>query len=68
MSAFVLLHPDNRTLLAATGRSAGNYLAFIKLASIRIWLRAYESTPWLARVVSGCAVIDRPSIFQGSLM
>lgn len=22
-----------------------NYLAFIKLASIRIWLRAYESTP-----------------------
>ena len=24
---------------------AANYLAFIKLASIRIWLRAYESTP-----------------------
>jgi transposase len=23
---------------------AANYLAFIKLASIRIWLRAYEST------------------------
>jgi hypothetical protein len=22
-----------------------NYLAFIKLASIRIWLRVYESTP-----------------------
>jgi transposase len=24
---------------------AANYLAFIKLASIRIWLRVYESTP-----------------------
>jgi transposase len=23
---------------------AANYLAFVKLASIRIWLRAYEST------------------------
>ena len=26
-------------------RLAANYLAFIKLASIRIWLRAYESAP-----------------------
>jgi transposase len=25
---------------------AANYLAFIKLASIRIWLRANESTPY----------------------
>jgi transposase len=24
---------------------ADNYLAFIKLASIRLWIRAYESTP-----------------------
>jgi transposase len=24
---------------------AANYLAFIKLAAIRIWLRAYESAP-----------------------
>jgi transposase len=24
---------------------AANYLAFIKLASIRLWIRAYESTP-----------------------
>ena len=24
---------------------AANYLAFIKLASIRLWLRVYESTP-----------------------
>jgi transposase len=24
---------------------AANYLAFVKLAAIRIWLRAYESTP-----------------------
>ena len=27
---------------------AANYLAFVKLASIRIWLRANESTPWQA--------------------
>jgi hypothetical protein len=27
---------------------AVNYLAFIKLASIRIWLRADESAPWCA--------------------
>ncbi len=26
-------------------RLAANYLAFIKLASIRIWLRVYEFTP-----------------------
>jgi transposase len=25
---------------------AANYLAFIKLASIRFWLRAYESAPF----------------------
>jgi transposase len=24
---------------------AANYLAFIKLASIRLWIRTYESTP-----------------------
>jgi hypothetical protein len=28
---------------------AANYLAFIKLASIRIWLRANESAPRLVR-------------------
>lgn len=28
---------------------AANYLAFIKLASIRIWLRAHESTPWFGQ-------------------
>jgi len=27
-------------------RLAANYLAFVKLASIRIWLRADEFTPW----------------------
>src|SRR6201986_3538564 len=26
-------------------RLAANYLAFVKLASIRLWLRTYESTP-----------------------
>jgi hypothetical protein len=32
---------------------AVNYLAFIKLASIRVWLRAYESTPlWFRPIQS----------------
>ena len=33
----------------ATGydKLAANYLAFIELASIRVWLRANESAPWL---------------------
>ena len=26
-----------------------DYLAFIKLAAIRIWLSAYESAPWSSR-------------------
>src|SRR6266702_3879619 len=30
---------------------AANYLAFIKLAAIRIWLRAYESTPYFGRFI-----------------
>ncbi len=29
---------------------AANYLAFVQLASIRLWLRANESTPWMNRV------------------
>jgi hypothetical protein len=32
---------------------AANYLAFIKLASIRIWLRANESTPYQRNRRSG---------------
>jgi transposase len=28
---------------------AANDLAFVKLAAIRMWLRAYESTPWSIR-------------------
>ena len=36
---------------------AANYLAFIKLASIRIWLRVNESTPWLdAACCAGSAI------------
>jgi hypothetical protein len=26
---------------------AANYLAFVNLASIRVWLRANESAPWM---------------------
>jgi transposase len=34
-----------RRIAIRYNKLAINYLAFIKLASIRIWLRAYESTP-----------------------
>ena len=34
-----LVAPDRYDKLAA------NYLAFVKLAAIRVWLRAHESTP-----------------------
>jgi transposase len=33
-----------RRVATRYGKLAANYLAFVKLASIRIWLRAYEST------------------------
>ena len=34
-----------RRIATRYDRLAANYLAFIKLASIRIWLRVYKSTP-----------------------
>jgi transposase len=34
-----------RRVATSYDKLAANYLAFIKLASIRLWLRAYESTP-----------------------
>jgi hypothetical protein len=34
-----------RRIATRYDKLAANYLAFIKLAPIRIWLRAYESTP-----------------------
>jgi transposase len=34
-----------RRIATRYDKLAANYLAFIKLASIRIWLRAYEFTP-----------------------
>ena len=35
-----------RRIATRYDKLAANYLAFVKLASIRLWLRAYESTPW----------------------
>jgi transposase len=32
---------------------AANYLAFVQLASIRLWLRSYESTPWFLLPLRG---------------
>jgi transposase len=34
-----------RRIATRYDKLAANYLAFIKLASIRIWLHAYESVP-----------------------
>jgi transposase len=34
-----------RHVAAQYDKLAANYLAFIKIASIRVWLRANESTP-----------------------
>ena len=34
-----------RRIVATHDKLAVNYLAFAKLASIRLWLRVYESTP-----------------------
>jgi hypothetical protein len=36
-----------RRIATRYDKLAANYLAFIKLAAIRIWLRSYESAPWL---------------------
>jgi transposase-like protein len=35
-----------RRIATRYDKLAANYLAFNKLASIRLWLRNYESTPW----------------------
>jgi hypothetical protein len=42
-----------RRIATRYDKLAVNYLAFIKLASIRLWLRAYESTPWSKGARSG---------------
>ena len=34
-----------RRIATRYDKLAVNYLAFVKVASIRLWLRAYESTP-----------------------
>jgi transposase len=36
---------SNKRVATRYDQLAVNYMAFIKLASIRIWLRAHESTP-----------------------
>jgi hypothetical protein len=36
--------------IADNNHQDANYLAFVKLASIRIWLRANESTPFLFKM------------------
>ena len=41
---------------------AANYLAFVKLASIRIWLRANESTPYKVCHDARCVVLEAGSL------
>jgi transposase len=36
---------QRRRIATRYDKLAANYLAFVKLAAIRIWLRAYVSTP-----------------------
>jgi transposase len=45
MKTFINKIKHCRRIAIRYDKLAANYLAFIKLASIRIWLRAYESMP-----------------------
>jgi transposase len=36
---------STRSIATRYDKLAANYLAFIKLAAIRVWVRAYESAP-----------------------
>jgi transposase len=38
-----------RRIATRYDKLAANYLAFVQLASIRLWLRVNESTPWPAK-------------------
>jgi transposase len=41
----VLQYEQCRRIATRHDKLAANYLAFIKLASMRLWLRTFESTP-----------------------
>lgn len=43
---------------------AANYLAFVKLASIRIWLRTNESTTWLSTLRFSMIGVRQPASTQ----
>jgi hypothetical protein len=50
---------------------AANYLAFVQLASIRLWLSVIESTPWFikltpARFVSARAAAEAAACPHGN--
>jgi hypothetical protein len=48
----------------ALRQARGELLAFIQLASIRLWLRVNETTPWPSRISTGDA--DTPSEAAGA--
>ena len=56
-----------RRIATRYDKLAAKYLAFIKLASIRLWIRTYESTPWSGLPVgkSACPVEPPSAIIGG---
>lgn len=46
---------------------ADNFLAIVKLASVRLWLRAYETTAWPNRFTIELAA-ELPSLHCGALI
>src|SRR3981081_4529253 len=54
-----------RRIATRYDKLAANYLAFIKLASIRIWLRANESTPYNTvrpRLIKFYIIVESPFV------
>jgi hypothetical protein len=47
---------------------AANYLAIVKLASIRIWLRANESTPWITHPLSKVSLVRQANSLAGTFL
>jgi transposase len=48
----------SRRIATRYDKFAANYLAFIKLASIRLWIPTYESTPWSSQVQATGTTLD----------
>jgi hypothetical protein len=58
---------DGRRIATGYDKLAANYLAFVKLASIRIWLRASESASWARAAPTFTALTHRMAAYQTRL-